>query len=345
MPEFNDDSRPYPQGALCEGAAANSTDGRFVTTIHAMNSGVLKLSVLTPITKVYRGAAGMKMPERLMKPDAFNSRLGIEMGFMSTTTDAKVALVYGKDKNADRALNQVYEAHQDSLSRGCVLGWLSQYPGEREVLFGPLTGLEMLKDCAANAQTRRFVVRPTCNQKSVRIEDLVGQRRTMHLMMLKQQRDELKDIKGMPKTLLHLLDMAHTKAVKTGATTYNDDDYYRTTIDADLELCTVMRLVGPLIDQPRTEQKMNRTRSKSMSLAGVVDEDEDARAVVRPQPSAALCMTPRLGPGCCAVGAWATASAAGGSHMCTHAREHERPAIRSPRGWATWEGWQQVSYL
>ena len=35
-------------------------------------------------------------------------------------------------------------------------------------------GLEMLKSCAANAQTSRFVVRPTCNQKSVRIEDLVG---------------------------------------------------------------------------------------------------------------------------------------------------------------------------
>ena len=63
------------------------TSGRFVTTIHAMNSGVLKLSVFTPITKVYRGAAGMKMPAFLVYPDEFNSRLGIEMGFMSTTTD------------------------------------------------------------------------------------------------------------------------------------------------------------------------------------------------------------------------------------------------------------------
>ena len=70
MPEFTADSRHYPQGALCEGAAGNITEGRFVTTIHAMNSGVLKLSLLTPITKVYRGAAGMTMPKSLMEPDA-----------------------------------------------------------------------------------------------------------------------------------------------------------------------------------------------------------------------------------------------------------------------------------
>ena len=57
-------------------------------------------------------------------------------------------------------------------------------------LKGPALSLpsqEMVKDCAANSQTRRYVVRPTCNQKSVSIEDLVAQRRAMHLMMLKHR--------------------------------------------------------------------------------------------------------------------------------------------------------------
>ena len=96
-------------------------------------------------------------PELVTGVLRFNSRLGIEMGFMSTTTDAKVALVYGKDKDRDRALNQVYEAHQDSLSRGCVLGWLSQYPGEvrhaRAWLRRPLHRRRaILKACANSAR-------------------------------------------------------------------------------------------------------------------------------------------------------------------------------------------------
>ena len=45
-----------------------------------MSSGVLKLSVLTPMTKVYRGASGMKMPRQLREPaaDGFGFKLGIE---------------------------------------------------------------------------------------------------------------------------------------------------------------------------------------------------------------------------------------------------------------------------
>ena len=61
-----------------------------------INSGVLKLSVLTPITKVYRGAAGMKMPKNMLEPNSFGFKLGIEFGFMSTTTDRSVALQYGQ---------------------------------------------------------------------------------------------------------------------------------------------------------------------------------------------------------------------------------------------------------
>lgn len=60
---------------------------------------------------------------------------GIEYGFMSTTTERTVALRYGQDWDAARGLSYVMEFALDSLNRGALLQWLSQYPGEAEVLY------------------------------------------------------------------------------------------------------------------------------------------------------------------------------------------------------------------
>jgi hypothetical protein len=53
---------------------------------------------------------------------------------MSTTTERAVALRYGQDWDAARGLSYVMEFALDSLNRGALLQWLSQYPGEAEVL-------------------------------------------------------------------------------------------------------------------------------------------------------------------------------------------------------------------
>ena len=54
---------------------------------------------------------------------------------MSTTTEKAVALRYGQDWDAARGLSYVMEYALDSLNRGALIQWLSQYPGEAEVLF------------------------------------------------------------------------------------------------------------------------------------------------------------------------------------------------------------------
>ena len=68
--------------------------GRFTSTLHAVNSGVVKLSQLQPATVVYRGVSGMKLPEPFLVPSKFNVRGGVEYGFMSATLDQRVALRY-----------------------------------------------------------------------------------------------------------------------------------------------------------------------------------------------------------------------------------------------------------
>ena len=43
------------------------------------------------------------------------------------------------------ALGLVFEMHQGLVDRGASLDWLSQYPHEAEVLWGPLTGMQVLQ--------------------------------------------------------------------------------------------------------------------------------------------------------------------------------------------------------
>jgi hypothetical protein len=55
-----------------------------VTTLHSINSGIQKLSQLTPNVASYRGTSGMNMPKQLLEHDALVSAaaalaLGVEV--------------------------------------------------------------------------------------------------------------------------------------------------------------------------------------------------------------------------------------------------------------------------
>ena len=59
-------------------AARELTKGNgYPTTIHAINSFVLKLSKLTKATKVYRGFTRAKLPPSFWEANAFGTRGGI----------------------------------------------------------------------------------------------------------------------------------------------------------------------------------------------------------------------------------------------------------------------------
>ena len=141
---------PVPFGNRYPALKNEITTGRFVTTIHAINSGIIKLSAITPVITVFRGATGLRLPDQLegdllprfslsialtclcvvlVVADKFGSKLGIEFGFMSTTTNKAIAVHYGKDTMSGNGLSFVFEFTLDSLNRGALIQWLSQYPG------------------------------------------------------------------------------------------------------------------------------------------------------------------------------------------------------------------------
>ena len=82
-----------PSGSLTFGTALASLN-KYTTTMHGINSAVIKLGKLTFSSKVYRGIAGMKLPPEFWQPNAFGVRGGVEQAFMSTTTEPSVAMGY-----------------------------------------------------------------------------------------------------------------------------------------------------------------------------------------------------------------------------------------------------------
>jgi hypothetical protein len=143
----------------------------FRTTIHVLNSAIIKLSRTQKATKVYRGTKGGVLPQQFWTPNHQNVRGGIELGFMSTTTDRKVALEYAKSEETPSV---VFEMQMGMIDRGAPLKWCSQFPGEEEILFAPLTGLEVVGTPKVEESAIIIELRLNCNLHDLTIEQILA---------------------------------------------------------------------------------------------------------------------------------------------------------------------------
>ena len=110
-------------------SVAKQKANTYVTTLHVINSAIVKLSKLTKVSKVYRGVSGMRLPASFMEANNLGVRGGIEPAFMSTSLNREVALEYAGGKD----VGLVLEIQQGMVSRGADISFVSQYPHEEEV--------------------------------------------------------------------------------------------------------------------------------------------------------------------------------------------------------------------
>ena len=109
------------------GAAKDLTMGNdYTTTIHAINSCVLKLSKLTKACNVYRGIKDAMLPKEFWVPNELGVRGGIEYGFSSTTTDKAQAVLYASAGAKPGDAMTIFEMRMGMVDRGADLSWLSQ---------------------------------------------------------------------------------------------------------------------------------------------------------------------------------------------------------------------------
>ena len=92
--------------------------------------------------QVYRGSANGVLPKQFWEPNEQGVRGGVEASFMSTSTSKEVAVGYAGGCDA-KGTPMVFEMNQGMVDRGAEISWLSQYPHEQEVLFAPLTCIEV----------------------------------------------------------------------------------------------------------------------------------------------------------------------------------------------------------
>jgi hypothetical protein len=211
---YNAVLRRYPEDVVKRLKSNN-----YETTIFCIISGVAKLSRETAVPKdrrVYRGLGGMILPDVFWNRkatrdqqtvassapaaaeqpqssdvqllDTAGFRGGVEWGLMSTTTDREVAMQYSGV--ADRR-GTVFEISVGRIDIGADLSWVSQYPGEREILFPPLTCLEVVGEPRVETGVVVFSLRANMNLKGLTLEQLIERRKLLHLAMLKNLKEEL----------------------------------------------------------------------------------------------------------------------------------------------------------
>ena len=71
---------------------------------------------------------------------------------MSTTAHLEVATDYA---STSKASGVVFRIQQGTVNRGADISWFSQYPHEQEILFAPLSSLEVMHLCLALQLSRR----------------------------------------------------------------------------------------------------------------------------------------------------------------------------------------------
>ena len=154
-------------------------DSTYATTLHCINSAIVKLSRLAKPQTVYRGLSGRVLPSEFWRGQGHG---GVEFAFMSTTADRSVAMQYAKVESQTVA-SCVMEVQMGMIDRGADLSWLSQYPHEREITFPPYTGLEVV-----NTRVEESVLvvelRLNVNLLSPTIESAVAKMRSAHLQLL-----------------------------------------------------------------------------------------------------------------------------------------------------------------
>ena len=231
-----------PAGSLSFSDARKGLN-TYTTTIHAINSSIIKLSKLTVATQVFRGVSKMALPERFWSANQFGVKGGIEGGFMSSTADKAVAMSY-----ASSGVGFVFELQQGMIDRGANLTPLSQYPHEKEILFAPLTGIEV-----QSMRTEGSITIVSCsvsvNLSSLTIEQVIGKRKKMLRDMLpglladlrqKTTEEGFATIEGTEWLAERLLMRCKIRILRQQDAWYNIDENLQTALGELLATCRGM---------------------------------------------------------------------------------------------------------
>ena len=137
---------------------------------------------------------------------------------MSTTTDREVALGYMRQTKKEAKM--VFEIRMGMIDRGADVSLLSQFPGEKEILFAPLTGLEVAAEPRVEGDVIVVELRLSCNLQDQTMEQVIGKMQTGHKAMVQNMIDDFKQCSA-PTTALQPLQAVLDEAARRGHAFFN----------------------------------------------------------------------------------------------------------------------------
>jgi len=219
--------------------------GRYVATIHVLASAVLKLARVHSVQTVYRGLSGGILPAAFYTPGASGACGGTELGFMSTTTRRSVARDYARASDGGAApASVVFRLREGAIDRGADVSWLSQFPRESEVLFPPLTHLEVVGAPRTEGSAIVMDLRPNVNLRMRTVEELMGQAKAFFLDTVDHFLDDVRglslpgdaDPSAVHPGWLDALESFRRGAALVPAEAFNRDGFYRRVVDQAMDL-------------------------------------------------------------------------------------------------------------
>ena len=118
---------------------------------------------------------------------------GVETGFMSTTTDWHVANDFatrGVSRSSDKC-SMLFQIKMGMVDRGASVVWVSQFPTENEILFAPLTGLEVISEPWLEGSTIMISLRISTNTRDLTIDEVIGKMKRSHIDLIRYIIDDL----------------------------------------------------------------------------------------------------------------------------------------------------------
>ena len=147
---------------------------------------IIKASKLTKAARVYRGVSGGVLPESFWMPNKQGARGGVERAFVSTSHKRSEAMWYATTNRA----SMLFEIQMGMTDRGCDLSGISQYSEEKECLFAPLTGFELLHT-RVEGSVLVVEVRLSVNLNALTLEQVIDKLKRSQLDLVKVVHDDL----------------------------------------------------------------------------------------------------------------------------------------------------------
>ena len=191
---YNAILRQFPQALFEEFEKSNNL---FSTTIHVLQSAIVKIARNTKIPDgllLYRGLS-MQFPRQFFAADENGCKGFAEWGFMSTTANRDVAVMYSGVREG-KSTATVLQIKTSSVNRAACIEMYSQYQQEREYLWVPLSFLQpegtQIVEASRDGLLRTLTVSVNSNGTALTTEDLLGKKKQLHIRGFQSLVDELR---------------------------------------------------------------------------------------------------------------------------------------------------------